>query len=431
MCYPDYGPPLMVTHMQDHEHKRALFYGHVMVAASFVIQLLAWGTRNSIGIFFNPWITEFGWLRATISGAISLSFIVHGFISIFVGGLNDRFGPRLTMTFCGFFLGLGYLLMTGVHAVWQLYLFYGIIVAVGQSGMDVILLSAVARWFEKKRGVMSGLVKMGTGAGMVIMPIFINRILAALGWRTSFAILSFTILLCIISLAQILVRDPAKKGQFPDNQKQATSGGKPKVESGLSFREAVHTRQFLTVCAAYFLILFCVQSILVHIVQHAIDVRISAAHAAQVLSTIGAVSIAGRFVLGGAGDRIGHRAAVMICFLFLFAGLLWLLLSRTLWMFYLFAFVYGFAHGGFFALFSPLVAGLFGTSAHGIIFGSVIFVGNVGGAIGPLLAGYVFDETRSYHAVFLIFAILNVLGLLLIASLKPIPSPNSYARRVI
>ena len=89
-------------------------------------------------------------------------------------------------------------------------------------------------------------------------------------------------------------------------------------------------------------------------------------------------------------------------------------------MFYLFALVYGFAHGGFFTLASPLIASLFGTKAHGAIFGMVYFVGNIGGAIGPLLAGYIFDVTLSYQIAFWIIAGLSSVGLLVISSLKPV-----------
>lgn len=396
------------------------FYGYVIVAAAFFIQIVTWGINNSFGVFFNPLLTEFGWLRATISGAVSMNLLVYGLVSIFMGGLNDRFGPRLIMTGCGFFLGLGYLLMTGVNRVWQLYLFFGLIGGVGLSGMDVILLSTIARWFEKKRGTMSGLIKVGTGVGMLIMPIFVTWVITTYGWRIAFTVLGILILIIVISLAQFLVRDPAKKGQFPDNEIDTDTIRMDSIENGLSFQETIHTRQFWTVCAVFFLFLICAGTILLHIVQHAIDLGISASSAASVLATIGGVSIAGRFLMGSAGDRIGSKMALFICLLFLLTGLLWLQLAKTLWMFYVFAAFYGFAHGGFFAVGSPLVAGLFGTRSHGLIFGIAIFSSMIGGAIGPILAGHIFDMTKSYQIVFFVLAALSILGLILTASLKPI-----------
>jgi MFS family permease len=89
-------------------------------------------------------------------------------------------------------------------------------------------------------------------------------------------------------------------------------------------------------------------------------------------------------------------------------------------MLYAFAAVHGFAHGGFFALGSPLVAGLFGTRSHGLIFGLVIFSGTIGGALGPAMAGYVFDMNDSYQLVFRILSGLSLAGGLLTWSLKPL-----------
>jgi MFS family permease len=89
-------------------------------------------------------------------------------------------------------------------------------------------------------------------------------------------------------------------------------------------------------------------------------------------------------------------------------------------MLLLFALVYGFAHGGFFALISPLTADLFGTSSHGVIFGTITFASNIGAALGPVTAGYIFDITNSYNVAFWILAAMSIAGLIAALSLKPI-----------
>jgi MFS family permease len=345
---------------------------------------------------------------------------MYGCASILMGTLNDRYGPRLIMTGCGLVLGVGFLLMSGIHTIWHLYLFYGLIVGVGLSGTDVVLLSTMARWFEKKRGMMNGIIKVGTGVGMVIMPVFITWLLKGYGWRTAFTVLGIIILGAVIFSAQFLVRDPALKAQFMDNKKPHTQSSKNKIEAGLTFHKAISTRQFKIICAVYFIILVCVYTILMHIVQHVIDLGIQPSVAAGILAVVGGVSIAGRFLMGVAGDRIGDRGALLICLLILFMALLWLQLASRLWAFYLFAVVYGFAHGGFFALSSPLIARLFGTRSHGLIFGIVIFCSTIGGAMGPVAAGHIFDVTSSYKIVFLSLAALCALAIALTATLKPV-----------
>ena len=88
-----------------------LFYGYIVVVSAFLIMVVSWSLYSSFGVFFKPLLTEFGWTRAMTSGAFSLSMIIYGLLGIVVGGLTDRFGPRVVLTFCGFLLGLGYLLM--------------------------------------------------------------------------------------------------------------------------------------------------------------------------------------------------------------------------------------------------------------------------------------------------------------------------------
>ena len=90
------------------------------------------------------------------------------------------------------------------------------------------------------------------------------------------------------------------------------------------------------------------------------------------------------------------------------------------WIFDRFALVYGFCHGGFYALTSPAVAEFFGTRCHGLILGIVIFCGSVGGCLGPLVAGYIFDMTSSYQAVFLLLLSMAVAGCLLIFYSGPV-----------
>ena len=399
--------------------KPAFFYGYTIILASFFIQAIAWGITNSFGIFFAPLMNEFSWSRATISGAASLCFLVHGLSSMVLGNLNDRLGPRFIMSICGIFLGLGFWLMAKVISAWQLYLFYGLVVGIGLGGIDVIPLSTVTRWFKKKRGLMTGIIKVGTGVGMLIMPFFITWLLKGYGWRISFTVLAVIITVSVIFLSQFLVRDPIRKAQLIDNENSNTSGNLNKTEEGLNFQEAIRTRQLWTICAIYFIILFCAYTILIHIVQHAIDLGIPAAVAAGVLATVGGVSISGRIVMGEAGDKIGEKPALVVCLLFLLTALCWLQIANTLWMFYLFAIFYGFAHGGFFSLGSPLIAKQFGTRIHGLLYGIVIFSSTIGGAIGPFMAGDIFDVTHSYKIVFLILAVLCIIAISLSASLQP------------
>ncbi|GAI86102.1 unnamed protein product [marine sediment metagenome] len=221
-------------------------------------------------------------------------------------------------------------------------------------------------------------------------------------------------------MAQLLRRDPAQMHLLPDGEEQTVAYDADLMGSGISLREAIRTRRFWLLCAAYMMVLFCTHTIPVHIAPHATDLGISVAKAAGVLSTIGGVSVIGRIMMGAASDRIGDKRSLIICFIMMLISLLWLQLAGELWMLYLFAVLYGFAHGGFFALISPAVAGLFGTRSHGVILGIVLFFGTLGGAIGSVLTGYIFDVTQSYRLAFWLLTVAITLGLTLIATLKTI-----------
>jgi MFS family permease len=394
------------------------FYGYNIVASGFGIQALGVGTFIAFGVFFKPLLADFGWSRATLSGAQSMVLLIAGFLGILAGRLNDRFGPRIVITVAGFFFGLGLILMSGLNSVWQLYLFYGVVVGIGLSSIDIIPLSTTARWFVRRRGMMTGLVKVGTGTGQFAIPLVASMLIAAYGWQTSYLVIGAAAMVLLISIGQLLRRDPARMGLLPDGDREIQTESSKPAETGFSLHEALRTRQFWTICVVYLATMFCLLMIMVHIVPHATDIGISSTVAAGVLSAIGAISMAGRFIAGIAIDRIGNRLSMIICFILLILVLLWLQLARELWMFYLFAVVYGFAHGGLFTAISPIVAEYFGLRAHGALFGIVFFSSMVGGAIGPVLAGHIFDITGSYTIAFWTGIAVAAFALLLVLSLR-------------
>jgi len=398
------------------------FYGYIVVAAALCIMVVTYGTYFAFGVFFKPVLTDFGWTRAMTSGAFSLSMVVGGLLGIVMGGLTDRLGPRVVLTLCGFLLGLGYLLMSQVGAVWQLYLFYGVIIGTGMSGVWVPLMSTVARWFTKRRSMMSGVVLTGMGIGTLVGAPVANQLIATYDWRTSYIIIGSIILVVVALAAQFLRRDPARMGQVPYGESEGEEQELKAETGGFSLREAVYTRQFWVICGLFFCLGFCLFAITTHIVPHATDLGISAASAANILATIGGLVIVGRVVLGSAADRIGNRQAFIIGFILMPAALFWLAPAVEVWMLYLFAAVFGFAEGGMGASESPIVAGFFGLSSHGLILGVTSLGLTFGAAVGPFLAGYIFDVTGSYQVAFLVCAAIGIVGLILAAVLRPIRS---------
>ena len=401
------------------ETKPKFFYGYIVVALAFLIMVIMGGTIYTFGIFFKPLAGDFGWTSAATSGAFSLQMVIHGLFYIVTGKLNDRFGPRVVVSVCCLLLGAGYLLMSHVSDIWQLYLFYGVIIGIGMSGSFVPLGSTVARWFVKRKGAMIGIAVAGISVGTMIMPPVASWLISSYGWRTSYAVMGLIVLVITISAAQFLRRDPTQMRLLPYGQSEV-GGGSSNVEvSGFSLQEAMHTRQFWLLCVAFLSFGVSQTAIMVHIVPHATELGISATAAANVFIAIGGLGILGRIVMGGTSDRIGCRAALIICFVLLMAGFAWLLVTKDLWMLYLFAAVFGFSYGGTSALMSPTVAELFGLRSHGLILGVITFITTAGCAVGAVMAGSVFDITGSYQVAFLICATLSIICIILSILLRP------------
>lgn len=396
------------------------FDGYRIVAACFVIQGAMIGSMFAYGVFFPALEAEFGWSRAVISGASSLSLVFMGVLAIVAGKLNDLIGPRILISVSALCFGIGYAAMSSLQAPWELFLFYGVLAGIGYSTHDVVTLSTIARWFVRRRGTMTGIAKVGTGVGQLLVPVLAASLIAAYGWRSAVFIIGAGAMLSIIVAAQLMRRDPRGVGQHPDGM--AIEGGElpaASLEAGLTLARAAGTQQFWILCAVQLAVYFCLMTVMIHLVSHATDRGVAPAVAATLLSTIGAVSIAGRLTIGTLIDRLGGRRSLMICFMVLMASLIVLQLAQTTWMLFLFAAVYGFAHGGFFTVTSPTLAEFFGTGSHGVIFGMVLFSGTIGGATGPLLAGSLFDTTGSYEVVFMILTGFCVFGFLLSFSLRP------------
>jgi predicted MFS family arabinose efflux permease len=268
--------------------------------------------------------------------------------------------------------------------------------------------------------MMTGIAMVGVSIGTLITPPVASRLISAYDWRISYIIAGSVVLVVVVLVAQLLRRDPTQIGQRPYGENEVEKQGQVLENHSLSLREAVHTKQFWLTSGIFFGIGFCSYTMMTHIVLHAIDLGISSITAANILATIGGLSIVGRVVLGSVADRIGNRQVFIIGFILMSASLFWLVPAKEVWGIYLSAVIFGFAFGCATSE-SPLVAELFGLSSHGLILGVINLLGfTFGAAIGPLIAGYIFDMTNTYQLAFIVCAATGIAGLILTVLLTPI-----------
>lgn len=396
------------------------FYGYVIVAVGLLTLLIMFGIYNTFGVFLTPVLDDFGWTRALLSGAFSISWIVYGLMAIIMGVLNDRIGPRIIITLCALLMGGGYILMSKISAVWQVYLLYGLMIGAGSSGNWVPLMSTVARWFVRFRGLMTGIVATGIGIGVLIAAPLTSLLISTFNWRMSYMILGAIILVLVSSTAQLLKRDPSTLGMLPYGASENADNRPKSMDSEYSLSEAVHFKQFWIVYGIFLCFGFCLYSALAHVVPHAIDLGVSAHVAASILATSGGLSIIGKILLGSAADRFGSKTVFIIGFATLSVAFLWLLAARNEWTLYLFAIAFGVAYGGCAAVESTLVAELFGLKAHGLLLGIFVLGFSLGAAAGSFIPGYIYDLKGTYQIAFVIDAIAGFFGLVLSMMLRPI-----------
>jgi len=390
-------------------------YGWTLVIASSCIGFMISIIIFTFGIFLKPIAMEFDAGRATISNALSLSLLLGGIFGIGLGRLTDRYGPRILTTFGGMLTGIGFLLMWQVDSVWQIYLFYGVLMAVGLTTFEVTILSTIPRWFRKRRGVALSIAHVGYGLGGVVMAPVAQWLISSYGWRQAFLILGVAILIIIIPLAQLMKYSPQRIGLKPYGESETTEDKQSSASAtgGLSFTQSIKTGPFWIFASILFCFFFYNLLVTTHIAPHATDIGISAATAASIIAVIAGTGIIGKLLIGFIADKIGYRLALSICLIGATISLLGFLFAEGIWMFYLFAVIFGISYGGVITLPAAVAAELFGLKNLGVILATLILFGTVGGALGPPIGGDIFDTTGGYGLAFLICVIVSALAIFL------------------
>jgi len=386
---------------------------YIVVFGACLTQFTVIGLLFSYGLFFKVFETEFGWSRTLLSACSSLAFLMMGILAMVGGRLSDRYGPRRVLAATGMLFGLGYALISLVNQPWQLFVIFATFIGLGLSTHDVVTLSTIGRWFGRRRGIMTGVVKVGTALGQITVPPIAAGLILTVGWRRAVVTLGLSAVVLLL-IAAFSMKNPP----------ETVTAGEVGMKGGQTYRAARKTRTFWTLCAIQFLFFPSLATVPLHLAVHGMDLGMTPTKAAALLSVIGASSIAGRLAVGELVDRIAGKKTLILCFLILITSLISLPNVTVHWSVFVVVALYGFGHGGFFTVVSPTVAEYFGMRAHGAIFGTVLFFGTIGGAIGPVLAGLAFDVTGSYQPAFLSLAVLGGLGLILVLSL-PAAQPEA------
>ena len=403
-----------------------LFYGWVVAIAGAITILMAANYQYSFGVFVKPLVNTFGWSRAVISGCVSTRSIVSGIAGPVVGALSDRYGPRRFILMGILLVGLSYALGSRITSLWHLYLFLGILTGIGFSAALVPTVTTVNRWFGGKSALANGIVFSGFSLSQIVIPPVATYFIVRYGWATCFTILGISVLV-LGSLAWCFIRTPSNT---LNQLRQSRMEGMPEASmvsggTGDQYKlsEALRTKTLWIMLLIYMIVAICYQMIAIHVIVAAIDTGINPEVAAIILTLGGVTNILGRLALSAAAGKIGGRVVLTFCLAIQVLALSILVRASELNMFYVAAAIVGLGYGGVTPIVSTLLGSYFGTRSLGSIYGTLTFAYTLGIAIGPFLAGYIFDVTGNYSIAFLSAAIVMSAALLLSLFLKP-PKKN-------
>ncbi len=404
-------------------------YAWIILAILFLGMLV--GTRASFGAYITPWEQDFSVDRTVVTAISMLSFVVFAFAQPLAGKLNDHFGGRIVPTVSILLLGGSLLLSSQATHIWQLFIYFGVGFSLGIAGCSNVTATAIiTRWFAAKRGFAIGLAVSGMAVGQLIIVPTTLFLINQYNWRTAMTIVSLTILVVVLPLMFIFVRSkPEDAGLQPyglitnpsDSATAYNQLANPAHKT--SIFAVVKMRAFWQLSIPYFICGFTdVGLIQTHLIPLIQGKGFPVSIVALTFSMIAIFNIIGTIVTGYMSDHF-HRSRQLGLIYAIRAGTFIFLLSiKSAWMLIPFAIIYGATEMASIAPTSSLTAHLFDRYSIGTILGFVSISHQIGGALGSLIPGLLYDLTGSYSSVIMLSVILLIGSAALVLR---VPEPRS------
>jgi len=394
---------------------RRFYYGWVIVGVSLVSMAFWLGIRTSFSVFYVALLEEFSWERGESAGVQSMALLTYTFLAPFVGGMIDRFGPRRVILPGILVLSLGLVLCATVDSLTRFFILYGVVMGAGITCIGIVSYSAIlAHWFEKKRGLASGIAVSGMGLGTFALVPFSQQLISTWGWRTTFVVTGILVLVILLPINGLFLRHkPEQVGQSVDgiiptedsNDPDSEAFSRPLQTADWTLKGAMLSLRFWSLVALSFFSIIGIYIILVHNVKFLVDQGLDKMTAALVFALVGVISSAFRIFWGWLSDRIGREITFTMGILCACLGAVSLLLiEKTGAKGFAFSFgiFFGMGWGVTAPMYMAIAADLFKGRIFGLIYGIIEGGIGVAGALGAWVAGYIFDIYHSYQGAFVL-----------------------------
>jgi sugar phosphate permease len=413
---------------------RLRFFGWKIVGAGAAIQAMQSGLfMQAFGSYSVLLRSEFGWSTTTLSIAFAMTRAESGILGPFQGWLIDRFGPQRVMQVGLVMMAGGFMAFSQIENLTSFFFFY-FVMSVGASlGGFLSVTTAIVNWFQRYRSRALATSQTGFAIGGSLVPLLVF-FMETYGWRdTAFA--SGLIVLAVGLPLSLLIRHrPADYGEYPDGlspeELEADTDyvppeGLTKVD--FTARQALRTRAFWMISLGHGASLLVVGSLMLHLPLYLTeDVGMSLQRASFIVGALPMMQLVGQILGGYFGDVMNKRLMVMLAMVGHAAGLLVLTFAVNDLMIWAFVPLHGLAWGLRGPLMQSMRADYFGPTNFGTIMGFSSMIVMLGMITGPLLAGFMRDQTDTYTAGFTVLAIAAGLGSIFFYLATP-PAPPAAA----
>ena len=400
----------------------------MVVGVSTTVNALAWGVRSTFALFYVAMLAEFAWGRGPTALGYSLNWLGFVFFAPIAGWLSDRWGTRTVVAGGGVILGVALALTGHVTSLTQYYLCFGILGAAGIAGMLIPSTTIVTRWFVRSRGTAMGVLSAGGPASAVAFYPLNAALIAMLGWRTALVVFGCLIAAATVSLV-LLYREPPAPADRAGADVGIGPTPTPRVPAEVwTLRRALRSVRLWAAFTMTALGVIGFQIMATHQVAHAVDRAVPRDTAVWLFAVAAACMMAGNLLGGWLSDRVGRGWVFVVGTIVAILGIACFALVRGP-QDYVLLLLYALSGVGFgmrIAQLSTIPADVFAGPHLGAILGVVQSGGGLGGAIGPFLAGWLFDATGSYRLAFLA-ACVAVAGSAVAAWLAARPAPRPPA----
>ncbi|HVQ52475.1 MAG TPA: MFS transporter [Mycobacterium sp.] len=405
-----------------------IHWAWVVAVVSFIAILGAAGFRSVPGVMMNPLHHEFGWSHGVVGLAMSVNMTLFGLTAPFAAALMDRFGVRPVLSAALLLIATGSALSVTMSTSWQLVLLWGVLVGVGTGSISMGFVATVAtRWFEAKRGLVTGVLTAASATGQLIFLPIVAEVTTRHGWRWASLIVAAAAL-SVVPLVLVFMRNyPQDKGLTPYG---ATAAAEPAVVPASSFAAAfdglrigARVPAFWLLAASFAICGMTTNGLIgTHFIPAANDHGMPTTVAAGLLATIGILDVAGTVFSGWLTDRVDPRLLLVVYYagrglsLLLLPSLLLPQAEPSTWVFVIF---YGLDWVATVPPTIVLCRNYFGARTP-VVFGWVFASHQFGAAIAAAGAGRLRDLQGNYDMAFYLAAGLCFVAVILCANVRKV-----------